>query len=500
MTKRNSVTPLSARQIDLGNVEAHYSVLYPQLVQRASALLGREKGEKLVQDTFAQMMHYLKSHPQVSGQGSRAKYHKMVMRGVGDSIQLQLMARSGALRSNPAERVKEELPRHNFGITKSLVLPALKKGVSVLVRGSPGIGKSDMAKEIANEIFGPGFAQTDRFVDIRLAQTDPVELAGILFPKQDSNTIEAFLPDWAVRAHKEPCFIFLDEINAAVSKMQQSAAYKIVLDRQVGPLKLHPKTVIMAAGNLKEDGALVEELSSALANRFVHFVMKPTAKEWLVWADKNLTSLAGVAIREYIRNSTDSDKKLYNNSGKYVAFPTPRSWSTLARLLDQPGLTDAQARMYAEGTIGPEEATDFINFYSLRQKFDIERILDGAIPNFDEQNKAGGLVYNAPVMAGLIRMVGDRLATAGQPSGSERLTDAQVNNVVRLLKALQQRVNSESGGAFELAKNMLREVWQKNEDVSRRIKMNPNFRDFAASAMNQLRSAYTNPRLRRNRR
>jgi MoxR-like ATPase len=79
--------------------------------------------------------------------------------------------------------------------------------------------------------------------------------------------------------------LFFDEINSA-PKAIQASAYKLVLDRKVGQTKLHKNCAIVAAGNLETDGAIVEEMSTALQSRMVHIELQVDVEQWVAWAQK----------------------------------------------------------------------------------------------------------------------------------------------------------------------------------------------------------------------
>ena len=117
-------------------------------------------------------------------------------------------------------------------------------------------------------------------IDIRLAQRDPAELAGVYFPDHDRRCLSLYAPDWVRQVCEKPGLVFLDEINAAVTRLHQAAAYQIVLEHRVGPFKFHPDTLVLAAGNLEEDNAIVAQLSSALCNRFVHYTLRVDTDCW----------------------------------------------------------------------------------------------------------------------------------------------------------------------------------------------------------------------------
>ncbi|MEM5855415.1 MAG: MoxR family ATPase [Candidatus Aenigmatarchaeota archaeon] len=249
----------------------------------------------------------------------------------------------------------------NYKEVKNLVRIALKAKISVLVLGHPGVGKSTMAKELAEEFGLP-------LVEKRLSQVDPTELVGIQVPRGGKVVTE--VPDWV--PVERPAFLFLDEINAGVTKLHQAAAYQILLDRAAGNAKFHPDTVIMAAGNLEEDNAIVVPLSSALNNRVAHFVLEPDVDTWLEWAAQNGIS---PEMRGYI--SFRGVKGLYNNTGT-PAFPSPRSIAMADRLYQEAKankLKNNQIKGLIQSVIGEGDAIQFMAFVETYGKIDFKEVL-----------------------------------------------------------------------------------------------------------------------------
>jgi MoxR-like ATPase len=203
---------------------------------------------------------------------------------------------------------------------RTLVSTTLTAGLSVLVRGHPGVGKSTLAAEVAASLDLP-------LIDLRLAQRDPADLGGVYFPDRERGVLDLFPPGWVQQACEAPALVFLDEINAAVTRLHQAAAYQIVLERRVGPFVFHPGTRVMAAGNLEEDQAIVSPLSTALGNRFVHFTLRVDAACWLRWAGER--GLHETVLAYIARHGAEA---LYANDGD-LAFPSPRSWAMAATLM-----------------------------------------------------------------------------------------------------------------------------------------------------------------------
>lgn len=292
-----------------------------------------------------------------------------------------------------------------------LVRHCLRADVSVLLRGHPGVGKSALASALSEELGLP-------LIDIRLAQRDPTDLAGVWFPDKERQALVPYPPSWALRAAEQPCLIFLDEINAAVTKLHQAAAYQIVLERRLGELRFHPDTRVLAAGNLEDDNAIVSTLSSALCNRFAHFTMRVDAAAWLEWASARDLEPSVLA---YI--GATGAPALYEQSGAELAFPSPRSWEMASRLLH--GADPLDLRRLLAACVGMAHADRYLAWRKLYAKVSIDKILKkGQLPDFTTVEGADpSFVYAATyALAGWLRQGG-------------ALTDAQLPNVLRFLKA-----------------------------------------------------------------
>ena len=114
--------------------------------------------------------------------------------------------------------------------------------------------------------------------------------------------------------------LFLDEITNAPMAVQ-GAAYKLILDREVGQYKLHDKVFIASAGNLITDAAAVTgEMSTALKSRMAHINIEFSRDAWFDWAME-----AGVhhAITSFLKFMPG---EMYRFDPKDAAdtFPCPR--------------------------------------------------------------------------------------------------------------------------------------------------------------------------------
>ena len=208
----------------------------------------------------------------------------------------------------------------------------------IMLWGPPGVGKSQMVIGVTQEM---GLD----IVDVRLAQKDPTDMRGLPVPDEKTKAVQWFLSsewprDWSSRG-----IIFFDELTAA-DKTLQVSAYEMILDRKLGDVgegkfgyEVPPGWLIVAAGNQRQDKAVSQPMSSALANRFLHVIVKARALDWINWAKKS-----GVhpVVIDYIEDPTalvnvSSDDKLHNMNPEFFdlekGWPSPRSWERVSSIL-----------------------------------------------------------------------------------------------------------------------------------------------------------------------
>lgn len=318
-------------------------------------------------------------------------------------------AEAGALRE-AATGAPARADGYAYDELRPMVESILRTGLSVLVRGHPGVGKSSLARDLAIAMGLP-------MIDIRLAQRDPAEIAGVYYPDADRTCMTLLAPDWVRQACATPSFVFLDEINAAVTKLHQAAAYQIVLERRVGPFTFHPGTVVMAAGNMEEDNAIVSPLSSALANRFAHFTMRVDTDAWVRWA-------AGAGLHDAIvaHVARGGNEVLYDR-GRKLAFPSPRTWEMAGRALLEARPEDR--RRVVAACVGLSAAERFFAFLSVFERLDPRAIVErGECVNFQAPANADPSFIHAAVFT-----------VAAWLHRRPDLSDGHLANVVRFLRS-----------------------------------------------------------------
>lgn len=219
----------------------------------------------------------------------------------------------------------------------------------VFIWGAPGIGKSSLGAKFAADV---GM----ECVSLLGSQLAPEDLMGV--PRIEDDVTRFFPP--SLIARKEPYVLFLDELNACTPDVQK-AFYSLILDQRVGEYTMPPGSVVIAAGNRAQDGAIVRTLPSPLVNRMIHVHLEPKLSDWLNWAKSVEVHPWIIAYLE------ERPGSLWNEPSKdQTPFSTPRSWHMLSDALKSMKLIDEvpasrmrafEAALY--GSISLEHANQF---------------------------------------------------------------------------------------------------------------------------------------------
>jgi hypothetical protein len=218
----------------------------------------------------------------------------------------------------------------------------------VFMWGPPGIGKSDIVKQLGDE-------QDRDVIDVRLSLWEPTDIKGIPYYNSNANTMTWAPPAELPTDPESTAILFLDELNSA-APATQAAAFQLVLNRRVGTYVLPKGVSIVAAGNRETDKGVTYRMPAPLANRFVHLELKTDYEDWLNWATLNKVHEQVVGYVGFAKQDLyDFDPKSSSR-----AFATPRSWSFVSELLADDDLEEGTLTDLVAGAIGEGLAVKFM--------------------------------------------------------------------------------------------------------------------------------------------
>jgi len=239
---------------------------------------------------------------------------------------------------------------------------ALKKLDAVFLWSSPGIGKSEMTRQIADEI-GEKTGRPVRFVEIRLSECSIFELLGLMHRDPGTGSVIYDAPPiYRAGPENEIVFYLFDELDKA-SKQLQAAALHLVLDRKYWQYDLPENSIVLAAGNPENiEGEMFSKFAPELNNRFRHYRLEadyPAWEDWALHSGVNHFVVGFLSANQHLLYAKDAGVD-------HTAFNTPRTWIKVSNYLNMMFPDDEidwdMAYLDIAGYLGAELAPQFKTF------------------------------------------------------------------------------------------------------------------------------------------
>lgn len=260
--------------------------------------------------------------------------------------------------------------------------------IPFLLWGSPGEGKTAVIESARDHGW--------HVETIIVSHYEPSDFVGLPVIGGDGSVTLA-PPAWAKRlaAHDGPSIAFFDEWTTAAPAVQ-AAALRPLTHGEVGALQLPATVAFGAAANPADVAVGGWELAAPTANRFCHLdwsLPLEVYAECLVtgrWPSLSLCEVTEVALaaaatsmRVLVSGFLRARPNLLaampaDGSGRGKAFPTPRTWDYLARLLAlarEAGAGPEVAALLAAGAVGPASAHEFLVWADAQDLPDPEALL-----------------------------------------------------------------------------------------------------------------------------
>lgn len=242
---------------------------------------------------------------------------------------------------------------------EELLKIALVANKPVMVTGPPGIGKTDIVKQVAEDL--------DFLLITKIAVIDsPIDYKGLGF-KVEGKDYADFLPFGDLLKLIEadrPVVCFLDDVGQAPSAVQ-AALMQMVLARQAGTRKISDQVRFVAATNRLQDMAGVSMVLSALRSRFKSILeLWPDHNDWIRWA-----VLAGMPpeLIAFIKFKPDMliDPEPPKNDVRN--FRCPRTVAAVGEWMNLNIPHEVEFQVFA-GAAGVDFSMEFVGFLKMARK------------------------------------------------------------------------------------------------------------------------------------
>ena len=255
----------------------------------------------------------------------------------------------------------------------------------VLIKGRPGIGKSDIVAKAAAaanaaEMFVDAkdkarYTESGGGMELIISHpviSDPTDFKGL--PMMDGHGGATFMPFGELKRLLEatkPTVFFLDDLGQA-PPLVQAACMQLLLARQINGIPVSPFVSFVAATNRKGDRAAVSGVLEPVKSRFASIVELDTkVDDWVRWA---LHADVPTEVIGFVRFRPLSIE-VYESSADLVNSSSPRTMAMAGKLLNM-GLPEGIELAALSGAVGQGVATELVAFLrTFRSLPSIESIL-----------------------------------------------------------------------------------------------------------------------------
>lgn len=305
-----------------------------------------------------------------------------------------------------------------------------KPTTPVMIWGQPGIGKSQIIRQVGKNTNRP-------VIDIRLLLKDPADIGGLPYFDPDSKEMRYARPAEFPQVGDilENAIILMDELSSAPQTVQ-AAALGLVLERQVNDYKLPDTVMMVAAGNRSTDGTVHSSMPQPLRNRFHHVNLTLSSDDWLEWAMK---SNVAVEVQSFIKSSPEKLNQFDPKSKAVYAYATPRSWEFVSEeivkfnYLKSQGveLNDTDLHRRIASLVGEDMRAMFKAHFDEANKLpDPYKVVHGKIKEAKIEKTSMKYACSLNVAYALREVINSRMADAKEGGKAFEQCDKEYNQLV----------------------------------------------------------------------
>ena len=311
----------------------------------------------------------------------------------------------------------------------------VEKQRPVFLYGPPGIGKTAVMEQIANEL-NIGLVSYSMTHHTRQSAIGLPFIAKKTFDEKEYSVSEytmseilASVYNYIEETGKKEGILFLDEINC-VSETLAPSMLRFLQYKTFGSHEVPKGWIVVTAGNPPEYNKSVREYDIATLDRIKKIDVEASYDVWKEYAINNNVHPAILAFLDIKKNCFYS----IENTPAGKRFVTARGWEDLSRImcLYEKKNLEIDACLIEQYIQSPSVAQDFSNYYSafkkLKDIFDIEKIFNGGFDNtLIEETKSLGVSEKL----GLINILSDCITLNSKDVITERNL---IKETIKLLK------------------------------------------------------------------
>lgn len=301
-------------------------------------------------------------------------------------------------------------------MTKNEPLFIALQVVPCIVWGGTGVGKTTVLLTLGEHL--------NRTTHLLIGSTHlPEDFSGYPDADRTQGVVRLLPTSWVKKFDDGRGFLILDEFTC-VPPNTMAAELSLITERRVGDVTLPASTIIVAAANPPELAPNGNALPPSMRSRFFHYQWQVDRDELfagyrrgLAWqppafpvvpeAHTELLPKYGGLVEAFLRGNPDCLEKI-PESDETLAFPNPRTWSYVVRVLAAAESCGHLAgstvfRVLVTGCVGDAAGGEFLQYLARLDLVDPAAVLAGTVP-YAYMNRPD---LNICLLTGLVRELRD---------------------------------------------------------------------------------------------
>jgi ATPase family associated with various cellular activities (AAA) len=240
-----------------------------------------------------------------------------------------------------------------FAQIKSLVGATFNAGNShevFAIEGSPGCGKSALAREVAEDIGA-------NFIDLNFSLLDTPDVAGLFYPDGADQQLKAYANPNIAALSSGKWVVNIDEFNDAPMHMQ-NLARRLFWTREMNGVKIGDEVYFILTANRAKDKSGASRMSGKVVNAVTRLEMESNLEDFTTYmlATNNPNHL----VTSFLRNMPQA---LDEYNPDHHASPTPRQWELVSKI--PMSLPDDLYMKSVIGKVGEGRGTAFMAYKTM---------------------------------------------------------------------------------------------------------------------------------------
>lgn len=232
----------------------------------------------------------------------------------------------------------------------------------VLIKGKPGIGKSDIVAQAANACIHTDGQPYDMIICHPVVE-DPTDAKGMPWVVNGEALFIPFANLKMMIDAVRPLIVFIDDFGQA-SPSVQASYMQLLLARRINGHKVSDFVTFVAATNRREDKAGVGGLLEPVKSRFSTIVeLNVDTNDWVIWALNNSMPTELISFIQFRPEMLDN----FVASKDIVNSPCPRTVAYVGKMM-KAGLSVSDSYFFeivngATGEAFAREFTEYLKIY-----------------------------------------------------------------------------------------------------------------------------------------